>query len=106
MKIYLAEMKSIQRLARRSRVLQLIASSWETLSKLSFMLILVINLLFLIFYQTNDKKDTDLLYPEADVLIEMLGIAQTFIAFIVMYAYIQQYHGAFYQMYLDKYQSD
>ena len=70
------------------------------------MLILVINLLFLIFYQTNDKKDIDLLSPEADVVIEMLGIAQTFIAFIVMYAYIQQYHGAFYQMYLAKYQSD
>ena len=79
------------------------ALKWSLLSGLSFNMVLLINLLFVIFYQVGEDQTINLQYAEAELAVELLGIVQAFISFIVMISYILEYHGRFYQQYLETY---
>lgn len=95
-KVVKAEMKSLQKLQRISRVRKYMTEIWAKLSNASFIMVILINLLFLIFYQTDDDTNTIyFIYPEAEIIIEILGIVQCFISFLVVISYFQKYHGVF-----------
>jgi hypothetical protein len=63
----------------------------------------LINILFIIFYNVDKKGEVNLKYDEAEVAVELLGICQVIIAFMVMISYIVRYHGKIYEEYLDQY---
>ena len=65
-------------------------------------MIILINLLYLIFYRV-DTSDSSIVfeYPEAEVIVQIMGIIQAFISFIVLLAYFQKYHGVFWQQHLE-----
>lgn len=103
-KIFKAEMKAIQRLSRRSKILRWGSEQWKGLSYLTLGLVLAINLLFVAFYDVADDGETiNLAYREAEITIELLGIIQAFLAFLVMIAYIMRYHGKIHEEYLEQY---
>jgi len=52
-KVFLAEMKAIQRLARRSKILRWVSQQWKGLSNIAFTSVLIINVLFIVFYQVD-----------------------------------------------------
>eukprot|EP00347_Sterkiella_histriomuscorum_P002968 403366109 len=98
LKIIKAEMKSLQGLQRKSRVRKYMTEIWAVFSNISFAIIIIINLLFLIFYQTDDvTNQIYFIYPEAEIIVQLLGIIQAFIAFLVVISYFQKYHGVFWQ---------
>jgi hypothetical protein len=70
-------------------------------------MVLIINLLFIVFYEVDaESGEIVLAYLEAEITVELLGIFQAFISFIVMAAYILRYHGKIYQEYLEQVQTD
>jgi superfamily I DNA and/or RNA helicase len=74
-KIFKAEMKAIQRLSRRSKMLRWGSEKWRGLSQITLAMVLVINLLFVAFYDVDDDGVTiNLAYREAEITIELLGI--------------------------------
>lgn len=103
-KIFKAEMKAIQRLSRRSRLLRWGSEKWRSLSQVSLGMVLIINLLFVIFYNLGEDGQTIILaYREAEITIELLGIIQAFLAFLVMSAYIMRFHGKIHEEYMEQY---
>lgn len=106
-KIFKAEMKAIQRLSRRSKMLRWGSEKWRTLSQISLSLVVVINLLFVAFYDVGEDGSTiNLKYSQAEITIELLGIIQAFIAFLVMSAYITRFHGKIHEEYLEQYKRE
>ena len=57
-KIFKAEMKAIQRLSRRSKILRWGSEQWKGLSYITLGLVLIINLLFIVFYDVADDGVT------------------------------------------------
>lgn len=45
-------------------------------------------------------------YKEAEISVELLGILQAFISFLVMAAYIMRYHGRIWEDYMEQYKLD
>jgi hypothetical protein len=45
-------------------------------------------------------------YDQAEIAVESLGIAQAFIAFLVMVSYILRYHGKIHEEYLESYKTE
>jgi hypothetical protein len=45
----------------------------------------------------------NLKYDEAEVAVELLGICQSIIAFMVMISYIIRFHGKIYEEYLEEF---
>ncbi len=63
---------------------------------------MVINLIFVVFYQV-DGSNVNLKYSEVELVVLALGSIQAIIAFLVMISYIIRYHGKFQEEYLEKY---
>ncbi len=83
-----------------------ISEQWKPLSYISLILVLLINLLFVIFYKLTSDDQVHLAYGQAEVTVELLGITQAFVSFLVMAAYIMRYHGKIYEEYLEQYKLD
>jgi len=60
---------------------------------LSFSMVLLINLCFVIFYDIDEKNEVIIRFDWAELLIDALSIIQAIIAFVVIIAYFLQYHG-------------
>ncbi len=57
-------------------------------------MVLIINLLFIAFYQVEKDGDTiNMKYTQAEIAVELLAIIQALISFLVMLSYIIRYHG-------------
>jgi len=69
-------------------------------------LVLIINLLFIIFYKLDIEGHVSLGYKEAEISVELLGILQAFISFLIMTAHIMRYHGRIWEDYMEKYKLD
>ncbi|CDW75428.1 cation channel family protein [Stylonychia lemnae] len=95
------EMKSLQKLDRDSKIRRWLTVHWAKFSNLSFIMIILINILFLIFYEVNDDKIV-FQYPVAEIVIQIFGIIQAFLSFIVVLSYFQKYHAVFWQKHLEK----
>ena len=70
------------------------------MSYFSFSLVMLINLMFIIFYQVDGEK-IDVRYNWSEFFIEIIGIFQAFISFLVVISYFQQQHGVIYQKWKD-----
>jgi hypothetical protein len=57
-------------------------------------MVLIINLLFIAFYQVDKDGNTiNMKYSQAEIAVELLAIVQALISFLVMLSYILRYHG-------------
>jgi hypothetical protein len=57
-------------------------------------MVLIINLLFIAFYQVDKDGNTiNMKYTQAEIAVELLAIVQALISFLVMLSYILRYHG-------------
>jgi hypothetical protein len=57
-------------------------------------MVLIINLLFIAFYQVEKDGNTiNMKYTQAEIAVELLAIVQALISFLVMLSYILRYHG-------------
>lgn len=74
-------------------MLKWVASQWKHLSNLSFALILIINLLFLVFYESREGGKVSFTYSNARNIIEIIGIVQAILSFIVIVSYYEEYKG-------------
>ncbi|CDW72551.1 inositol-triphosphate receptor [Stylonychia lemnae] len=94
-----SEMKSVQRLARRSYLLSLLSTKYQRLSQISYGLIVIINFILLVFYKAKGENSTTLQYSQIESITEILAIIQMFIALLIYLSYQQRYHGVFWQKY-------
>lgn len=57
-------------------------------------MVLIINLLFIAFYQVEKDGNTiNMKYTQAEIAVELLAVVQALISFLVMLSYILRYHG-------------
>ena len=75
-----------QRLGQLSPAIKKFANQWSYLSWVNFILIIVINLMFVQYFV---QKDGQLTFepPDRRSLVEGVGLIQTTIAFIVLFSY-------------------
>ena len=89
--IYGTEMRAQQDLYRRSQALKWIANRWKKFALLSFVLILLMNLLMLAFYKENDSGGVEMSNPRAQIVLEIFGVVQALVAFAVLMGYMLEY---------------
>ena len=99
MPVTIQEMKSNQRLCRKSTIRYWISEYNVFFQSLSTVFIILVNLVYLIFYERDEDGHEYFRFDQMTYVAWVLAVAQAIISFFIHLGYIDKYHGVYYERY-------